>query len=1177
MDEFNWSASPLGTPSTWSPTLQTIVSLILHSKTPKFLAWGPELTLLYNDEYLSILGDKHPASLGRPLPEVWGEIWPNLESYFEDVFAGKSLYFEDAPYVIRRNGQDEKTWFSFAYTPIYDSNGKVAGLYCSLHETTDKVVTDQRRKEYEREIQRSALRAEEEHQRLTALLQAAPVGISFADTTGKMLLSSEANTRLWGEHPFSESVGEYGAWKGWWADGSERHGQPIQPHEWGLARALRGEVVTNDVVEIEPFGAPGTRKTVLLRATPVHNATGEIINAVVAQIDVTDRVKATAALKESEAKFRTITDAMPQMVWSTNEKGYCDYCNQRWYDFTGVAFGSASGEAWNDWIHPDDQKRAWDRWRYSLDTGEAYEIEYRLRHHTGQYRWVLARALPIRAENGHITQWMGTCTDIDEKKQTEAALLDARLRLEAALTAADLGTWTWDLQNNKVYADHNVARLFGIPEGDANGAPAEVFLTRLHPKDIQRGRQLLQHSIDTGQPYRDSYRVRRQDGSYRHILARGKVEYDKDGKPIWLPGAVLDITQQKQAEEALVRSESKFRRLVEANVIGIVQYRVDGPLAEVNDAFLKMVGYTREEFERTGLSWRELTPPEWIEENEKALEQLRTTGRMENFVKEYFRKDGSRATVYMGAANFEGTSDEGIAYILDISGLKETERLLRESEAEFRTITNALPQIVWSGRADGHIDYCNQQWYDFSGHPAGSTYGDTWSNSVHPEDFQHVVDNWRHSVENGTLFELEYRLRHKSGDYRWVLGRGLPVRDEHGHILRWMGTCTDIQEQKLTQEALQQTDRQKDEFLAMLAHELRNPLAPIASAAELLTVSRADEARVRQIGEVVSRQARHMTSLIDDLLDVSRVTRGLIKLTREPVEVSNLMAETVEQVRPIMKANGHALELHLSSDNAWVNGDKKRLVQVLANLLGNAAKYTPEGGHIVLQTSVTESEVALSVYDNGIGMSKELLARAFNLFAQGERTPDRSQGGLGIGLALVKKLVELHGGTVEAQSEGLGKGSQFTLRLPRLHRADGIQAVDSFPAAVAHGSQLQVMIVDDNMDAAQILAMYVEAVGHEAVIENLPSRALSRASELLPQVCLLDIGLPEFSGYELAQRLRTIPGMANAVLVAVTGYGQPGDKERAMSAGFDYHFVKPIDTKAFLELLSQVENASQQI
>jgi CheY-like chemotaxis protein/anti-sigma regulatory factor (Ser/Thr protein kinase) len=261
------------------------------------------------------------------------------------------------------------------------------------------------------------------------------------------------------------------------------------------------------------------------------------------------------------------------------------------------------------------------------------------------------------------------------------------------------------------------------------------------------------------------------------------------------------------------------------------------------------------------------------------------------------------------------------------------------------------------------------------------------------------------------------------------------------------------------------------------------------------------------------------------------------------------------------------LDLHLTSDNAWVNGDKQRLVQVLANLLGNAAKYTPKGGHIILQTSLTESEVAISVCDNGIGMSQELLARAFDLFTQGERTVDRSQGGLGIGLALVKKLVELHSGTAEAESEGVGKGSQFTVRLPRAHRADGHESFSEFPNPTAQDSQLQVMIVDDNTDAAQILAMYVEAIGHKALVENLPSKALVRASELSPQVCLLDIGLPEFSGYELAQRLRAIPGMANAVLIAVTGYGQPGDKEKAMSSGFDYHFVKPIDTKALLDLL----------
>jgi PAS domain S-box-containing protein len=565
---------------------------------------------------------------------------------------------------------------------------------------------------------------------------------------------------------------------------------------------------------------------------------------------------------------------------------------------------------------------------------------------------------------------------------------------------------------------------------------------------------------------------------------------------------------------------------------------------------------------------------------------------------------------------------------------------------------------------------------------------------LHPDDRARAWAQWRHSLATGADYEIRYRLRHRSGEYRWVLGRALPVRDDAGRILRWMGTCTDIHAQKLAEdelrrseahlyavfqqsaagvaeadldghllavndrfcaitgrtrdqllgrrvldfthaedlpasmaaierlaheahveldkryvrpdgsavwtnvaasrihpqggspsmltilfdiserkrfeEALRSADRKKDEFLAMLAHELRNPLAPIGAAAALLQMGRLDEQKTAHVSEVISRQVRHMTGLVNDLLDVSRVTRGIATLEMAPVDARTVVADAVDQVRPLIEARRHALHVQSCSAAVPLLGDPKRLVQVLVNLLNNAAKFTREGGRIALAMDVVDGHVQWTVSDNGIGMEPELVERAFELFAQAERTADRSQGGLGIGLALVKSLVELHQGTVSAQSAGSGQGSLFTVRLP-LALQDREEAVPCDDAPAAQDRGLRLLVVDDNVDAATLLGMVLEDMGHEVMVEHDSARALQRAVLARPQVCLLDIGLPDIDGNELARRLRTQPETRDAVLIAVTGYGQERDREQSAAAGFDHHFMKPVDPAQLAAVLAEVE------
>ena len=653
-----------------------------------------------------------------------------------------------------------------------------------------------------------------------------------------------------------------------------------------------------------------------------------------------------------------------------------------------------------------------------------------------------------------------------------------------------------------------------------------------------------------------------------------------------------DVTEHAQAQEALRESRrcaqkmaQRLDALLQAAPVGIVLADTDGTLLHVNPAYRKIWGnhpLTRKagEFFEWKAWWadnsekhgRALEAREWALARALRGEEEAPRDLIEI---EPFGQPGIRRTLLNCGAPIRDAQGKIVGSVvaqMDITDRVKIEAALRETILKYHTIANAIPQIVWGTQPDGLHDYYNQQWYDYTGVAQGATDGEAWKELVHFEDRELAMQKWRHCLATGEFFEVEYRLRHHCGQYRWVLGRARPMRDAQGLIVRWMGTCTDIHEQKLAQQGLQHADRLKDEFLAMLAHELRNPLAPIATAADLLSRGTLDEAGVRQLSEVILRQARHMTQLLDDLLDVSRVTRGQVTLDRKPVDLKTVATEALEQVRPLLEAKAHHLDIQLATESTLVAGDRLRLVQVLVNVLNNAIRYTPNGGRIGLRMTGDDHHLTLRVRDNGIGMSSELMNVAFELFTQGERSSDRSQGGLGIGLALVHSLVHLHGGTARLHSGGMGLGSEVTVVLPRLMAGDGQHAAEAGDAAALHaaGASLRILVVDDNVDAARLLGIFVELLGHEVFVQFHPADAMECARRVLPHLCLLDIGLPDMDGYALARQLRLIPGMQTAVMAAVTGYSQPRDKQAAFAAGFNFHFAKPIDSHQMESWLKKV-------
>ena len=399
---------------------------------------------------------------------------------------------------------------------------------------------------------------------------------------------------------------------------------------------------------------------------------------------------------------------------------------------------------------------------------------------------------------------------------------------------------------------------------------------------------------------------------------------------------------------------------------------------------------------------------------------------------------------------------------------------------------------------------------------------------------------------------------------------------------------SEIAERARIAQALKEADRHKDEFLAMLAHELRNPLAPIHNAIELMRMKPLDDPQLNWARDVIARQLTSLTRLVDDLLDVSRITRGKINLTRQVVELEGLISRAVETVHPLFDERGHQLTLELPEAGVTVFGDPTRLTQAIANVLGNAAKYTDRGGKISLSAVVSQNDVEIRVRDNGIGIRQDLLPHVFELFTQLDRDEGRTQGGLGIGLALVQRLVQMHGGEVSAASEGQGKGSEFVIRLPRLHAEDEpAEAPRDLPAELVSANEVaavvaplvsagaarmarRILIADDNNDALESLATLLQLSGHEVFTATNGGTALQSAERHLPEVALLDIGMPLLDGYEVAKRIRAQPWGQRITLVALTGWGQDSDRRRSREAGFDSHLVKPLDLETLTDLLARL-------
>lgn len=642
-----------------------------------------------------------------------------------------------------------------------------------------------------------------------------------------------------------------------------------------------------------------------------------------------------------------------------------------------------------------------------------------------------------------------------------------------------------------------------------------------------------------------------------------------------------DITARKRAEEAVLDRERRlgafFQSVMElAGVHEVVRDAsgavVDSIVREVNDPVLPFLGRRREEVVGRRLS--EVIPEALVSALTGPWTEVLATAEPARYEVEY----GGHV---LAVSASRMSADTIAAVAEDVTERKRAVRALQESEARFRTLTEAMPQIVCALAPDGRVEYVNPKWIAFSGLDLASTNEAGWRGVLHPDDFATAAECRRRALKSLAPQEVELRYRAADGTFHWFLSRLAPIA-QGDRVVRFIGSAMNIEDRKRAEEALREseeslrryadalleTDRRRTEFLGILSHELRNPLAPIRNSIDILELAPEGPHAIRA-RQVIRRQTEHLARLVDDLLDATRISRGKAQLHREVVDLRDLVTRTCEDHRSMFADAGIDLDLELPAPPLWADVDPTRIAQVIGNLLHNAHKFTPPGGSVTVRLRGRGGHADVSVQDNGAGIGPGQVARMFEPFAQEDRTLARTRGGLGLGLALAKGLVELHGGTVSARSEGVGQGSEFTISLPVVERAPLPRAE---PARAHHADiRRRVLVIEDNADAARTLADVLELDGHEVTIARNGALGLRLARELRPDVVICDLGLPDLDGYEVARRLRADESLPSMRLVALSGCAQPEDVERARAVGFDAHLPKP----APLERIESVLGADQ--
>jgi PAS domain S-box-containing protein len=895
------------------------------------------------------------------------------------------------------------------------------------------------------------------------------------------------------------------------------------------------------------------------------------------------RRQAAAAVRASEQKFRTLSSHAPVGIFQTDAAGHCLYVNERWCELAGLAPREALGEGWIKALHPEDRERVLREWHATAAEGRQFASEFRFCTSQGKISWLQGTAVALRNNSGEITGFIGTTTEFTERKQAEEAFAESEQRFRQLAENINEVFWLSDPEKTRMlYVSPACEEVWGLSRQSIYEQPGS-FVDAIHPDDRQ---QALSGSFERqrrGESADVQYRVVRPDRTVRWIRDRSFPIKDASGRVYRLAGIAEDITERKRAEEEIREKSAILRSFYDTApmMMGVVEVLKDDILHLTdNAATAKFFGRGPDALDRQFASQMGV-PSEALREWVRHYWESERTRVPVRFEYPHQTPQGTRwlsAIVCCTEKLAEGRIR--CCYVAeDVTERKQVEHDLRESLALLGTLQSNSPVGFAFVDREFRFVRINESLAAISGMSPAEHLGRTVLEAA-PALWRQLEEGMRGVLLSGQPVvnqELAGESAATPGTRHWLLNH-YPVQ-VRGEIVGIGTLMTDITERKHLEEELrrrakqlQDADRRKDEFLAMLAHELRNPLAPVRNALQILKMPGMTGEAVRQAREIMERQVYHLVRLVDDLLDVSRIMQNKIELRKEPVDLAIVFDRAVETAQPAIDAKAQELAVSQPTHSIRIQGDLVRLAQVVSNLLVNAAKYTDKGGKILLTGERDGRDAVIRVRDTGMGIDSELLPRIFDLFTQADRSLARSEGGLGIGLTVVKHLVEMHGGSVSATSDGPGQGSEFVVRLPAHSPSPiGDAATVGTDEIRPRGTSRKVLVVDDNMDAAESTAMLLRMLGHSVETAHDGHSALQAARTFHPEVVLLDIGLPGMSGYEVAKALRAEFGLERHLLVALTGYGQEEDRRKSDASGFDRHLVKPVDPGTLIALLDSLD------
>jgi len=1174
----DWSRTPLGPIEAWPQSLRSALSICLGSRFPIVLYWGADRVVLYNDAYAEILGKKHPWALGRACREVWSEIWDVIAPMLDGVVtSGQATWSDDQLLLLERRGYPEECYFSFSFSPVGGGSGQVEGVFTAVIETTRRVLGERRLRTLRDLAARAALAKTEEDAWRAAAAAAAddPADLSFA-----LLYRTDPEgsaARLAAAHGFGHPpptidlpcesfegalvlpVARPGAAPYGYLVAGIGSRRSLDDEYRGFLALVADQVATG-IANARAYEEERRRAAALAELdraktaffsnvshefrTPLTLMLGPLEDLQAAALPAPSRALVEAAQRNGQRLLKLVNTLLD---FARIEAGRV----QASYEPTDLAALTADLAS--------NFRSACERagLRLTVDCPPLAQPAY-----VDREMW---EKIVLNLVSNAFKFTLAGAIDVAVKET------DGRLQL----TVSDTGSGIPAGELPRMFERfHRVQAARGRShEGSGIGLALVNELVKLHGGSIAVASTLDEGSrftvtLPKGSAHLPAEHVKAPRQASSTTAPAGAYVAEALG---WLPDGVgASPSRPQNAQRVVVADDNADMREYVRRLL-IDQYEVEA----VGDG-------------RAALAAARARRPELII-SDVMMPQLDGFGLIREL-----RADPELAAipvVLLSARAGEEARLVGLGQGADDYLVKpfsprellvrvgalvrsaELHRRANEARAQFESLLNEAPLGVYLVDQDFRIAAVNPVAAPTFGHIPGLI-GRDFDEVIHilwPKAYaDEIVRIFRRTLETGEphieLERIEQRLdRGVTEYYEWRVSR-IPLPGNRRGVVCYF---RDISKAVTTREALREADSRKDEFLATLAHELRNPLAPLRSSLDVLSIAAAQDTAQGLALEIMERQLSHLVRLVDDLMELSRITRGNFELRKEPVRLDAALRGAIEACEPLIRAGGHRLNLSLPPGPIVLDADPVRLAQVFGNLLNNAAKYSEHGGTIGVAASAEGEEAVVSVTDTGDGIAPESLPLLFKMFFRGSQSAHRNQSGLGIGLPLVRRLVEMHGGRVEAESEGPGRGSRFTVRLPL------DPALQPAPAAARLErtalAPLTILVVDDNQDAAESMRLLLRQVGADVRVAHDGPQALAAFDACRPRMVLLDIGMPGMDGYEVARRMRASPYSPNASLVALTGWGQDEDRKRVREAGFDHHLVKPADLGTLQSLITSIQ------